>query len=409
MVNHFRFCIMPSVKEFSTYILESPVVKVGKFTNSNGEDLEITKEIASEIYTNLNGAAPLKDIHMDGTPIGTIQKFVLKDDGIYQKSVINDVQRFESRYNNGNCFISPEIDVDKNGSIKLIGAALTNNPGMISEKPMITRHYFEAPVTDAPKSEASQWQEPLGELKSTINTLNDAISNLGKNMNQNTTTNTPTTPSAQPAEPTTPAPSADKMTLSVDDLAKLVNDAVEKRIASMQSPKTPEASETVPEQSNTVPDDGLAKEYANLKGELDNLKKTQEKAYLKQFNTLVADMKALGIEHPEKMAPEGLTTEQKITILESIKENFAKNSPMSAPLQEPLAGSATGTKKPNSITVDDVLSQFDVTFGSTDGSGSIRDDPTMRHNLSKLSDPDLMRKYNMNVLFDTNGNYIGPM
>ena len=195
---------MPQVKEFSTYTLDSPVVKIGTFCDSNGNSVEITKEIASDIDANLNGVAPLKDIHKDGSPIGTIQKFVLKDDGIYQKSVINDVQRFESRYKDGNCFISPELEVDENGSVKLTGAALTSNPGMVSEKPMISRHYFEAPVdTTSTKSEASTWQEPLGELKSTISNLNDTLSNFGnkvKNMSEtnstqstvnNTTTSTP--------------------------------------------------------------------------------------------------------------------------------------------------------------------------------------------------------------------------
>ena len=32
------------------------------------------------------------------------------------------------------------------------------------------------------------------------------------------------------------------------------------------------------------PSDELAKKYADMMGELDNLKKTQEKAYLKQYN-----------------------------------------------------------------------------------------------------------------------------
>jgi len=383
---------------------------VGEFKDSNGRNLKITPEVANDIYKNLNGTAPLKDVHMDGSPIGTIQKYVLKDDGIYQKSVITDVQRFESRYKDGHFYISPEIDVesDESGNVtsaKVTGAALTANPGMIQEKPMITRHYFEA---QSESNDNQSWTEPLGELKSTINTLNDTLSTFGdkvKSMNNTPQQSAPAQPSEQP-----PA-SAEKLNLSVDDLAKLVNDAVEKRVASMQSPKTPEASETANDvQPNPAPTDELAKKYADMMGELDNLKKTQEKVYVKQLNAIVAEMKSLGIEHPEKMAPDGLSTEQKITILESIKENFAKNSPMSAPLQEPLAGSSSGNpKKPNALTVDDVLVHFDDVFGSTDGNGSIRNDPEMRHKLGKLSDPDLMRKYNMNVLFDQNGNYIGPL
>ena len=195
------------------------------------------------------------------------------------------------------------------------------------------------------------------------------------------------------------------VTLTVDDLAKYVNDAVEKRIASMQSPKTPEASETA---GNEKPSDELAKQYAELLAKTQNLEASQEKAYKKQLNNIIADLKALGIEHPEKMAPEALGTEQRISILESVKENFAKNSSITAPLQEPLSGGQSG-RKPNQITVDDVLGHFDEVFGSGDSAGSIRNDAQLRHMIGRLSDPALMRKYNMNVLFDSNGNYIGPM
>ena len=113
-------------------------------------------------------------------------------------------------------------------------------------------------------------------------------------------TNTPPQQSA-PAQPTEQnTKSTEQLNLSVDDLAKLVNDAVEKRIAAMQSPKTPEASETesVKTEEPTQPSDELAKKYADMMGELDNLKKTQEKAYSKQYNALVADMKSLGITDP---------------------------------------------------------------------------------------------------------------
>lgn len=402
---------MSNLKEFSTYTIESPLVTCGKFTDSKGRNLEITKDTARDIYNNLTGVAPLKDIHIDGESIGSIQKYVLKDDGIYQKSVITDVQKFESRYGNGHVYISPEIETeaDDHGNVisaKLTGAALTNNPGMVQIPIMVSKHYFEAPTEPA---KSNDWNEPLGELKSTISNLNNTLSTFGdkvKGMNETVTTQST---AAQTPSDSTPVSSNNTMTLSVDDLAELVNDAVEKRVASMQSPKNPEASETASSPDAPTNDDDL-KKFGEMAAELDNLKKTQEKAFLKQFNTLVTEMKGLGIEHPEKMAPDGLSTEQKITILESIKENFAKKSPMSAPLQEPLAGSQSGGKKPNTITVDDVLSVWDTEYGSSNSEyGSIRYDTAIRNKLSRLSDTDLMMRYNLPVLYNANGEYIGPL
>ena len=410
MVNHFHFGRMSNTKEFSSYILDGPIILKGGFTDSKGERLDVTDSMLDDIYSSLNEAAPLLDIHDGKEPIGRIQKFIRKSDGIYQKSIINDVKRFESRYNDGHCFISPEIEV-VDGKAKLTAAALTNRPGMVDQKPMIQRFYFEAPEgTPAPKAESPSWQEPLGELKNTISNLNNTLSTFGEQVKGMTNTPPQQSASAPPIEQNTK--SAEQLTLSVDDLAKLVNDAVEKRIAAMQSPKTPEASETTHVQTEepTQPSDELAKKYADMMGELDNLKKTQEKAYLKQYNALVAEMKTLGINDPNSMVPDGLSTEQKITILESIKENFAKNSPMSAPLQDHLAGSPNGSKKPGAVTIDDVLSVWDDQFGSTNSEyGSIRNDPAMRRSLSKLADADLMMKYNLPVLYDSNGNYIGPV
>ena len=414
MVNHFHFGRMSNTKEFSSYILEGPVAVKGIFTDSNGATLNVTDSMLDDIYSSLNEAAPLLDIHDGEEPIGRIQKFVRKSDGIYQKSIINDVKRFESRYNDGHCFISPEIEV-VDGKAKLTAAALTNRPGMVDQKPMIQRFYFEAPQdtptnTPVTKAEGTSWQEPLGELKNTISNLNNTLSTFGEQVKGMTNTPPQQSAPAQPTEQNTK--SAEQLNLSVDDLAKLVNDAVEKRIASMQSPKTPEASETASVQTEepTRPSDELAKKYADMMGELDNLKKTQEKAYSKQYNALVAEMKTLGINDPNSMVPDGFSTEQKITILESIKENFAKNSPMSAPLQDHLAGSPSGSKKPGVVTVDDVLGVWDDQFGSTNSEyGSIRNDPAMRRSLSKLADADLMMKYNLPVLYDSNGNYIGPV
>jgi len=134
-----------------------------------------------------------------------------------------------------------------------------------------------------------------------------------------------------------------------------------------------------------------------MMNELENLKGNQEKSFKKQLNGVLSELKSMGMDNPEKMVPDGLTTEQKITILESIKENFAKNSPMSAPLQDPLANVSNGNAK-KGLTVDDVMS--DLEAGS---------DPALRNKLMMLSDPNLMAKYNMNALFDSNGTYIGPV
>ena len=149
------------------------------------------------------------------------------------------------------------------------------------------------------------------------------------------------TPPVSTPESTPNTVDSGKVTLSVDDLAKMVDEAVAKKMAANVStsstpPPIPEASETAG--SKVDSSDELAKQYAELLAKTQNLEANQEKLDKKAFNSIVAELKAVGIEHPEKMLPDAnLTTAQKTTILESIKENFAKNSPMSAPLQEPIS------------------------------------------------------------------------
>ena len=406
-----------NIKEFNTYSVTSPIVKVGSSIDSRGRTLNITPEVARDIFDQLNGAAPLKDIHGDGEPIASMRKFILKEDGIYQKSIVNDVQRFESRYKDGHFYISPELEVEFDNNDKVIGASLTgaaftNNPGMVNDMVKIEPFYFEGPsgeqTAQPPTPTSTQpsgntWQEPLGELKKTINNLNDTLSTFGERMNSTSQNNANNmNNNVQTPESTPNTVDSGKVTLSVDDLAKIVDEAVAKKLAATppsnpSPPPIPEASETTGSNS-----DELAKQYAELLAKTQNLEANQEKLDKKAFNSIVAELKAVGIEHPEKMLPDAsLTTAQKTTILESIKENFAKNSPMSAPLQEPISSGATGSQqKQNALTVDSILAS--ESFESDN-------DPQLRHKLLRLSDPELMRKYNMNVLFDTNGTYIGPV
>lgn len=385
-------------------MVTSPLVKLGEFTDSKGEKLNVTESVLKDIYNSISTAAPcpMKDSHDLSNNIGDIKKYELRSDGIYQKTLITDTNRFESRYNNGHCFVSPELEVESvNGHItsaKVLGAALTANPGMIKDMATITTHHFDAPTTESTTNNNNgSWQEPLGELKSTMKTLNDTLSTFGEQVKNMNSTNS--TQSVPPIVNTTP----NTVTMGVDDLAKLVNDAVEKRMASLNTSNTPpatnpEASEAaVQNTSKPTEDTEIAKKYADMMNELENLKGTQEKAFKKQFNSIVGDLKSMGMDNPEKMIPDGLTTEQKITILESIKENFAKNSPMSAPLQEPLANVSNANAK-KGLTIDDVMAELEA-----------GNDPAIRNSLMRLSDSDLMAKYNMNTLFDSNGTYIGPV
>ena len=392
-----------NIKEFSTYTLTSPLIKIGEFTDSKGETLKITPEVAKDIYESLQSAAPFKDIHGDGQIVGSIQKYILNSDGIYQKTLITDPERFLQRYNDGHVYISPEIslETDHKGKVRAIldGAAMTNNPGMVNDMPKLEKFHFEAQPSPEPtpvSSEGKGWQEPLGELKSTINTLNDTLSTFGEQVkNMNSTSTTTQTP---PAEPQT---SPNTLNISVDDLAKLVNDAVEKRLSAAQ-PSVPEASETPAEQpkSTTTSDDDsdVAKKYADMMSKVQKMEEAQEKVYKKQLGGIMGELKGMGMEHPEKMIPDGLTTEQQITILESIKENFAKNSPMSAPLQEPLSGQNL-TQQTKTDTIDDILASEEFQASNN---------PTLRNMFLDLANPDVMRKYNMNPLFNQNGEWIGP-
>lgn len=408
-----------SIKEFSTYTLESPLVKIGTYRDSKGEEFNVTKERLKTMYDKITSTKDIKERHVydgsDGNPIASIQKYVLRDDGIYQKSVVTDSTKFENRYKNGSIFISPEISDD----YEIVGAAMTPNPGMVKDKVDVNIHYFEAEVgsENISTTTESPWQEPLGELKNTISNLNNTLTSFGEQVKNMSPPIEPKIVTEQPAQ-SNANNNAATLTLSVDDLAKYVNDAVEKRLKEQQIPtKTPEASETIvnkPVESQILGkesnQDEITKQYAELLNKTRNLEESQEKAYKKQFNAIVGELKAIGIEHPEKMAPDSLNTEQRITILESVKENFARNSSLSTPLQESLSSSGGGTGgKKSAVTMNDVLNAFDSIFGINDSSGNTMNDPAMRTKLNQLSDSKLMSKYNMLQLYDANGNYIGPV
>ena len=401
-----------SIKEFSAYTLESPLVKIGTYRDSKGEEFNVTKERLKTMYDKITSTTDIKERHVydgsDGNPIASIQKYVLRDDGIYQKSVVTDPKKFENRYKNGSIFISPEISDD----YEIVGVAMTPNPGMVKDKVDVNVHYFEAEVgSENISASPSSWQEPLGELKSTISNLNDTLTNFGeqvKSMNQQTTV---AESKSEQSNQSTETKNNNTVTLSVDDLAKYVDDAVQKRLKEQQQPTKipPEASETVesqpPVKENHTPDE-ITKQYAELLNKTRSLEESQEKAYKKQFNSIVGELKAMGIEQPDKMAPESLSTEQRITILESVKENFARNSSLSTPLQESL--SSAGGRKSNHITMNDALAGIDQLFGIDDDVMSVVNDPTIRSMMNKLSDPELTGRFNLLQLYDPTGNYIGP-
>lgn len=367
-----------SYKSFQTFVTESPIIKVGDFVDSRGKQLKVTPDMVRDIYSQINREVPILDSH-SGNKIGTVKKFVLSDDGtcIKHKGFITDPERFSSRIDNGFHNISPELEVDYDETNKSVFArldaiALTNNPGMIPDMVNVLTHHFEAPegqgVSTENKGGNSDWKEPIGELGKQLENLNQKITELGEKI-------MPDEPQTGTAATNQPAPQM--ITMSADDLANLIKSAVQEQVSTLIPKQDPPKVETPPAVTGndaTQPQQpAIPKEFEE---KFAKVTASYEKMLKDQYNTKIAELKSLGVDTPEKLvADSGFSLEQKISVLDSMKETFAKKTPMGSPMQEPISGGtpASQQKDPSKVSYVDVLKYLKA------------DTPEMREKLRKTN------------------------
>jgi hypothetical protein len=368
------------VKDFQTYVIDSPIVTAGKFTDKSGKTLELSSDDVASIFNDVNSQVELIDVHDGKDVIGKVQKYVLNNDSIHAKILITNPAKFDLMRKNGFHSLSPEISIDRHEhsiSASLDKIAMSCKPGMVSEQFMTEVLKFDAPESVDAQITNDAWKEPLGEISKKLNELNEKMTA------QNVTT---------PAVESKPAADPNTVTMSKDDLSALIRSSIEE-YAKSSTPKVEE-----PIAKPVVENESTSEPSPEIMDKLNKVSAEYEKLLKRQKDSLMSDIKALGVANPDKLVLDsGLDLSQQIVMLERIKENFA-NSPISEPLDGAVSSSSPSSTKP--LDVDTLLAS--ESFESAN-------DPELRHKLMRMSDPVLMRKYNMNVLFDPNGNFIGQL
>lgn len=378
---------MSNYKSFDTYLIESPIVEVGNFTDMDRKEFTVTPDMVRHIYDIIQSRkspAKIIDIH-DGTEIGEVRKYELSSDGtkIIQKGLILDSERFSRRQNQGYKFVSPEIVINRDINDRIISVdidklALTQNPGMIPSMFTTEKFRFSAPHEDEQhmeneKPESNSWKEPIGELEKRIQNMSSKLDQIGdKIMTEE-----------KPAE----IPASNTITLTQEQLTDLVKNAVSEQLKNVQQPPKVEEAPKQSEDDDTkvtLPQEMVDK-LNRMEAELEKYRSTTNATLQTRFDTISKDLKDMGVENPEELVSDStLTLEQKISVLEGHKKSRIKNSGITSPLREPLSGDTSGSNQKKKITVSDVLKKLNA-----------ENSPDLREKIAKLK------------IFDENGVFIG--
>lgn len=279
----------------------------GRATNSGtitkDEPTNFTPNYIANIYENITTHVPLFIDHgiSDRKPIGYAFKFGVTetlDDIQYAGFVFNQQARNKIMID-GYDYVSPEIDED-NGMPHLRGIAFVRNPAISGTEVGAEIKVFSSVGTNSPNGDS--------------NTMNDTI--VG-DVPVNPITTSTGTASSQPYIPTHPQPVV-------------------------------HAPTNVTNTPNLVDLSELRAEIAEYKAKFEQQSAKTEQLLTGQYNSVVVEMKSLGIEEPGKIV-QGLPTEQKIAILSKLKDSLVKNKPMTS----------TTSTMPN---VDDKTSENEKAF-----------------------------------------------
>lgn len=257
----------------------------GKATNSGiitkDEPTNFTPNYIANIYENINTHVPLYIDHSvnDRKPIGYAFKFGVTeslDDIQYAGFVFNQQARNKIMID-GYDYVSPEIDED-NGVPHLRGIAFVRNPAISGTEVGAEIKVFSNVDTNVGNGDS--------------NTMSDTI--VGDMpVNLTTATGTSYTQPSIPIQPVVQLPANITNTPNLVDLSE------------------------------------LRAEIAEYKAKFEQQAAKTEQLLTGQYNSVIAEMKTLGIEEPGKIV-QGLPTEQKIAILSKLKDSLVKNKPMTS-------------------------------------------------------------------------------
>lgn len=362
---------------FGTYVTSGTLLQAGEHI-SNGEKVTITPDIIRRIIQNAKvqgKPSPLYNRHR-GIEIGKNMKLV--HDDAYTKVELMTLITDSDNYNNeillGNNKISPDLELyfDEAGKIVdgiLLGASLTNNPGMNFES--ITAQKLEFSAGDQDASDIKQSDSPLTaeSIKPLIKELieermtgNDWTPPTG-----DTTTETVGETQTEQHQPDAPGASS---SFDMDSLNAVIQEAIAKgieaKMASMNDAKIAEQRRQeitdMAQADNPSVSKEILEDYAKAIAERDQYRTEVERSFERSYQEELDKCRQIGIKTPERYVSNvDLSYDQKRTLLKNIRENYAKTAPMVKTPQEPMTAGVTkqpGERSNDQITIDVVAQKL---------------------------------------------------
>lgn len=356
---------------FGTYVVEGTVLRAGDHV-SNGKKVRIPPGIIQRLVENTKKPAPIFDRHGGKNEIGRLMTLSPNEDysSVEFKSLITDIDIYNNAVVRGYDKISPDIrlDLDDQGNLVdafLVGASLTNNPGMNFNS--VTAKKLEFSKGDTEMTET--WVPPTGtqtENGGTTSTPNPVATPPVIEQKQNVVEQ----PSPEMIEQK-PEPSSNEAVIAAADVTKMINDAVasamrDRDIEAAKQEETQKKLKEVEQQLKTETNPvnkGLLEDYAKVLAERDSIKQENESMKEREYQETLESCRAAGIRNPESYIKGALelTTEQKITLLKNIRANYAKTVPISKSSDQQMStnGSSSGGRKPD-ITLDAVAAYYNA-------------------------------------------------
>ena len=286
----------------------------GKSTNSGvitkDEPTNFTPNYIANIYENISSHIPLYIDHAlgDRRPIGYAFKFGVSeslDDIKYTGFVFNQQARNKIMIE-GYDYVSPEIE-EVNGVPHLQGIAFVKNPAISGTDVSVETTVFSKPTNNTDSGDGNSMSDTV---------VSEAVV-------------------AAPAQTTMPD-------VTMPDVTTTSNNAAYR-------PYTAPAVDPIAE---------LKAQMEEYKAKFEQQSVKTEQLLTGQYNTLLAEVKSLGVDDPSKIV-HGLPTEQKIVVLAKLKDSLVKNKPMTQ--TSPVAMTENTEQNDNDKAFKEVIKELGLT------------------------------------------------
>lgn len=332
-------------KSSEIYKTSGSVVKPGTFIGMDGKPTSITPEIVRKAYENIDDHVPFYLTHEGmGSPmrknIGYGFKFALDDitNNVAHNGFVFDQGAKQKIVMEGFDHVSPELEFTyENESVvdvKLVGMAFVKNPAIEGNNVDVAITAFSKPEPVDMKN-VDSFLKGKGLTENEIQTIRKAFS----------TTAEPPAPPVADATAGTSTPA----TPPVVDAPKVVTPDVP-----FVEPPVVSAAPAAPASTIT------SEEVAELKSLVASLKADNDKMLEGQYNTVVSELKGLGIANPGTIVA-GLDPKQKIATLTKIKENIAKTGSLTQTPQN-LGSSGASSPANDEAFIRDQLKDIGVSY-----------------------------------------------